>query len=421
MDRRPPRDELRGSGPLDGPRDDRFSGGDPLTVPFRPPMSEAPTAHHRVPEQASPPWSAVTADRASGPPTGTWPPAAQFPAPHLQATPFPAAPQQAGPQQFGAPRSGPPFPASTPPRPRPPLSGALPWPPPDVSGVAAPHPPTYDVNAAAAPTYSGTPAFLPGHPTAPDLTTHVTEQIPTGIQWPPGTPTTPGPTARGTARADTGSGAGTGPRGTTATVGDVCTVLGGAAVLAFSVLPFVSYTDERFVAVASRTDLPTSWTAWSPSTFLAPLSWVAVLASVLAAVLGVLRVLDRGHRSLFGLPVGHVRVLLAGASSLILSSLAVAPKTVLFGDDEPQLTAAGKLVDSTLSLAGGGYLMVFAAFVALAGAALTARGRGGPVVWPLPHGVRTMFAKRTPDQNGTPEHPRSHYPQPHPQRPQHPR
>ncbi|EXG79286.1 hypothetical protein CryarDRAFT_0318 [Cryptosporangium arvum DSM 44712] len=256
-------------------------------------------------------------------------------------------------------------------------SGGPSWPPPDVDDVPAPHPPTYDTSAAPPPIYGGAPAFLPNHPTAEPPEHHVTEPIPTYR-----------PTARGTARPSRHN-------GSPMTLGDVLTILGGVLVLAFSMLPFVSYTDERFVAVENRADLATSWTAWSPSTFLAPLSWVAIVAAVLVTVLGVLRVLERGHRTMVGVTVEQARVLLAGLGFLILFSFAVSSKTVLFGDDRPQLTAAGVIVDSTLSLDSGGYLMLLAAAVQLAGAVWIARGAGGPAVWPLPDSVRTMFAKRT--------------------------
>lgn len=256
------------------------------------------------------------------------------------------------------------------------------WPPPDVAPVPAPHPPTYNTNAAPPLPYGGAPAFLPGHPTAPARgphghpsgpppSEHPTQPIPPRDQW-----------AKSAQRK--------------VTLGDALTVLGGALVLVFSVFPFVSYTDERFVAVESRNDLPTSWTAWSPGTFLAPLSWIVILAAVLVAVLGVMQVLDRGHHVVFGLAIGQVRVLLAGSSFLILLSLAVSSKTVLFGDDRPQLTAAGVMVESTLSLDSGGYLMLLSALALLVGTVLTARSAAGPVVWPLPDTVRTMFAKRPP-------------------------
>ncbi|GAA0263620.1 hypothetical protein GCM10009539_57130 [Cryptosporangium japonicum] len=247
-------------------------------------------------------------------------------------------------------------------------SGGPAWPPPDVDDVPAPHPPTYDTSAAPPPIYGGAPAFLPNHPTAEPPEQHVTEPIPTHRP----------PTARGTARPGR-------HKGPTVTLGDVLTVLGGVLVLAFSLLPFVSYTDERFVAVANREELATSWTAWSPSTFLAPLSWVAILAAVLVATLGVLRVVERGQLALFGFTGAQIRGLLAGLSVLILFSLAVSSKTVLFGDGRPQATEAGVMVDSTLSLDSGGYLMLFAAVAQLAGALWTT---GGPTVWPLPDSVR---------------------------------
>ncbi|MFG1920475.1 hypothetical protein [Cryptosporangium sp. NPDC048952] len=225
------------------------------------------------------------------------------------------------------------------------------WPPPDVDDVPAPHPPTYDTSAAPPPIYGGAPAFLPNHPTAEPPPEHVTEAIPTRP-----------PTARGTARPGRRS-------GPTVTLGDVLTILGGALLLMFSALPFVSYTDERFVAVENRQDLATSWTAWAPNTFLAPLSWVAILAAVSVAVLGVLRVRGRGHHPLFE----QAQVQLSVLSVLILFSFAVSAKTVLFGDDSPQLTEAGVMVDSTLSLSIGGYLMLLAALTQLAGTVWIAR------------------------------------------------
>ncbi|WP_178379811.1 hypothetical protein [Cryptosporangium aurantiacum] len=314
-----------------------------------------------------------------------------MPTPPQSSPPQQAPPQPALPQQ-GPPRQAPPQPGLPQPGPSQPgphqaaplhLHGGPSWPAPDVQSVPAPQPPTYDTSATPPPTYSGSPAFLPAHPVAPTPVENVTEPIPHNRRW-------IGPTARGTARAGR-------PGPVTATVGDLLTVLGGALVLAFSVLPFVAYTDERFVAVKNRGDISTSWTAWSPGTFLAPLSWLAILAAVAVAALGVLRILDRGYLAVFGLSAGQIRVLLAGFSFLVLFSFGVSSKTVVFGDDRPQLTEAGVMVDSTLSLASGGYLMMLAALILLVGTVLTARGAGGAVVWPLPDGVRNVFSKRTPD------------------------
>ncbi|TQS43842.1 hypothetical protein [Cryptosporangium phraense] len=192
-------------------------------------------------------------------------------------------------------------------------------------------------------------------------------------------------TARGSARAGT----------PTATVGDLLTVVGGLLVLAFSKLPFVSYTDGRYTAIADRADLPTSWTAWTSATFLAPLSWVAILAAVVAAVLGVLRVFRRDRFGVLGLRPAQVRVLLSSLTLLILFCLGVSSKTVMFGDDRPATTSTGIKVTSTLSLDLGGYLMLLAAVVLLLGTVLTASGAGGAVLWPPPSGVRQVFM-RTP-------------------------
>ncbi|GAA3386838.1 hypothetical protein [Cryptosporangium minutisporangium] len=392
---------------FDGPRalDDPFGGGDPLTAPLVQPLADRPTSG---PAPAAPiqsggsppsaPWSAITGTtaepRSTGDPFGRPPlagPPFGGPQPPRSAPPL-SAPPRSGPPQPGPPQPGP-FQAG-PPHSAPPhanvseLRGAPSWPPSDVPHVPAPQPPTYDTSAAAAPTYSGSPAFLPSHPIAPTPVENVTEPIPGYNRW-------AGPTARGTARAGR-------PGPITATVGDVLMVLGGALVLVFSVLPFVSYTDGRFVAVENRDDIPTSWTAWSPGTFLAPLSWLAILAAVAVAALGVLRILDRGHLTLFGLVAPQIRVLLAGFSFLVLLSFGVSSKTVMFGDDRPQVTEAGVMVDSTLSLDVGGYLMMLATLVLLVGAVLTARSAGGPVVWPLPDSVRTAFSKRTPTTGPTP-------------------
>ncbi|MFI5955595.1 hypothetical protein [Cryptosporangium sp. NPDC051539] len=189
------------------------------------------------------------------------------------------------------------------------------------------------------------------------------------------------------------------------TIGDLLTVLGGVLVLAFSLLPFVSYTDGRYEAVKNRADVPTSWTAWASGTFLTPLSWIAIVAAVAVAVLGALRVLGRGRFTVLGLTAAQIRVLLSGLTLLILLGLGVSPKTVMFGDDRPQITAGGVKIASTLSLDLGGYLMLLAGVVLVVGTVLTAGG-GGTVLWPPSNGVRPDFL-RTPGRA-----PRGRLPQP---------
>lgn len=204
-------------------------------------------------------------------------------------------------------------------------------------------------------------------------------------------------TARGTARAPGPVGApdpiSVPGRAGKVSVGDGLTIAGGAFVPLFSALPFASYTDGRFVAVAGRAGLATSWTAWSPTTFLAPVSWLAIFSAVLVAGLGLLRILKRRQPIVLGFGMGQLRFVFGLMSFLILFCLSVSKKTVLFGDDRPQLTQAGIQVDSTLSLALGGYLMLLAALTMLVGAALTLRGQGGPLIWPLPAGLRARLAR----------------------------
>lgn len=175
-------------------------------------------------------------------------------------------------------------------------------------------------------------------------------------------------------------------------VGDVLTIAGGTFVLLFSVLPFVSYTDGRFVAVAGRAGFVTSWTAWSSTTFLAPVSWLAIISAALVTGLGLLRILKRRQPVVLGFGMGQLRFVFGLMSFLILLCLSVSEKTVVFGDARPQFTQAGIQVDSTLSLDFGGYLMLLAALTMLLGAVLTLRGKGGPLIWPLPAGLRTRLA-----------------------------
>jgi hypothetical protein len=242
--------------------------------------------------------------------------------------------------------------------------------PASASATAPPQPPGWGAQPAAgpgprAPEADGFPGWEAEDPNR-------TEPIPDGSGW-----SAPAPTARGTARA-------TGPgNGLRVTVGDLLTVAGGVFVLLFSFLPFVSYTDDRFSAVASRAKLPTSWSAWAHVTFLAPLSWVIILASVGVAALGVLRILNRWQPAVLGFEAAQLRLLLAAMSFLVLLCLALSAKTVMFGDGRPQVTIAQVKVDSTLSLSAGGYLMLLAALAMVAGTVLTLRTSGGPVVWPL--------------------------------------
>lgn len=327
--------------------------------------------------------------------------------------PAPEDPFQGG-DPLTAPLVMPPLPAlSGPLMPEPPVAAPPPpMPSPPAPAWQAPHPPPYDRSAAPPGGYAGSPAFLPQAPPAAEPTTgaaapafgpipaiappdrgsedqHITEPIPGGTGWAGPIPTGPAPTTRGTASPSGPIGAESTVR---ATVGDVLTIAGGTFVLLFSLLPFVSYTDGRFVAVAGRADLATSWTAWAPTTFLAPVSWLAILSAILVAALGVVHVLNRRQPSVFGFEASQLRFVFGLISFLTLFCLAVSEKTVLFGDGRPQITPAGVKVDSTLSLDIGGYLMLLAGLAMLVGTALTLRGTGGPRVWPLPDGIRARLA-----------------------------
>jgi hypothetical protein len=278
-------------------------------------------------------------------------------------------------------------PVSTPPVPPP---AAPVWPPPQPPQLPQPPQPPPAAPVTDATTGASPPGFGPV-PIAPSdwgsQDQHITEPIPGGTGW-----AGPAPTARGTARP-AGSVGTAGAAGTVrATVGDVLTIAGGVFVPLFSVMPFVSYTDGRFIAVAGRADLATSWTAWSPTTFLAPVSWLAILSAILVAALGVVHVLNQRPLSVFGFEASQLRFVFGLISFLILFCLAVSEKTVLFGDGRPQITPAGVKVDSTLSLDTGGYLMLLAGLAMLVGTGLTLRGPGGPRVWPLPDGIRAKLA-----------------------------
>jgi hypothetical protein len=165
-------------------------------------------------------------------------------------------------------------------------------------------------------------------------------------------------------------------------------------VLLGSVLPFVRYGDSRFATEAARQGLDTWWTAWSPQTFLAPLTWLVVLVTLGVTTLTVLRVLGRREPVALGFSAAQLRLVGALFSLVVLFSYALSHKTIAFGSERTARTGAGVEVGTEMSFASGGYLMLFGAILLTVGAILTHFTQGGPVVWPLPDDMARSLGER---------------------------
>jgi hypothetical protein len=172
-------------------------------------------------------------------------------------------------------------------------------------------------------------------------------------------------------------------------IGDMLIMGGGLFVFLWSFAPFVSYDDE-LVASLNRGDGPDidgSYSAWAAETFMAPLTWWVVLAALLLIVLAVLRY-RRGEVRLPGATLTGLQFGLGLFVFFVLLGYALSNKEMTFGLDEINEQARA-VVNTDLSFAWGGMLMLIGALVALVGAVLNhfnvgSRTARGPIGAPLP-------------------------------------
>lgn len=145
-------------------------------------------------------------------------------------------------------------------------------------------------------------------------------------------------------------------------------MVGGTLIFSFSFAPFVAY-DERLVEAMAegRAEFPESFSAWSTETFMAPITWWAIVAGALLAALGILRFATGRDVSLAGFRATPLQLALALYAFLLLLGYSVADKQQTFGYDP-----RGEFVDFPLDphFAWGGVLMLIGAAIGLIGAVL---------------------------------------------------
>ncbi len=162
-------------------------------------------------------------------------------------------------------------------------------------------------------------------------------------------------------------------------LGDALAGVGGLLVFLFSFGPFVGYDDGQLLRSLERQHLPTWFSAWGLETFLAPLTWWVIFASLgLVALVGLALVLPR-DRSLAGFRASQVKVGLALFGFFVLLGYALSVKTLVYGS-ELQDQSIAQLVDGNLSYGWGGYVMLLGASTAALGALLD-HFDVGPTLW----------------------------------------
>jgi hypothetical protein len=157
-------------------------------------------------------------------------------------------------------------------------------------------------------------------------------------------------------------------------------LLAGAASLVLffaSFTPFVSYDNAKLTADLEKLGLSTWFTAWSGQTFMAPLTWFAILSALAVVAISAVRYLRGGDRRLLTFTLPQLQLVLAVFSAITLIGYAASRKSVLFGADYAAVIGKAQATtafDTRLSLSFGGYVMLVAALVAVAGAALNVLG-----------------------------------------------
>jgi hypothetical protein len=166
---------------------------------------------------------------------------------------------------------------------------------------------------------------------------------------------------------------------TRVTIGDALAAVGGLSVFLFSFGPFVGYDDGQLLKSLEQQDLPTWFSAWGLETFLAPLTWWVIFASLgLVGLVGLGFVLPRG-RSLAGFRASQLKVGLALFGFLVLLGYALSAKTLVYGA-QLQARSIAQLIDGDLSYGWGGYVMLLGAATAAIGALLD-HFDVGPTLW----------------------------------------
>lgn len=194
-------------------------------------------------------------------------------------------------------------------------------------------------------------------------------------------------------------------------LGDVLTAAGGALVFFFSFAPFVTYASADLSSELDRSNLPTWFSAWSPETFMAPLTWFVALGGLVIAGLAATRLVVPRDREYYGFRIGHLQVGLGLFLFLTLFGYATAAKSAVFGHDFGVQFAGAQSANLAMHFGWGGYVMLFGGLVAAVGAVLSYL-QIGPIVYPQPPKPAAVYplAAGYPPGYGTPQYPGSQQP-----------
>jgi len=152
--------------------------------------------------------------------------------------------------------------------------------------------------------------------------------------------------------------------------GDLLVAAGGLLVFGFSFAPFVEY-GEQAALLFGLLDISLSFNAWSPQTFMVPLTTFVVLAGLLAITAAAVRFGLRRDPELLGFRLRQLEVGLALFAFLVLLGMVASEKHAVLG--ARRLASADRSFqaeDVAASTGWGAALMLIGATILVAGTLL---------------------------------------------------
>ncbi|QSB14318.1 hypothetical protein JQS43_22920 [Natronosporangium hydrolyticum] len=155
-------------------------------------------------------------------------------------------------------------------------------------------------------------------------------------------------------------------------LGDLLVLIGAVFVVAFSFAPFVSYSPRAQESLfAFAPEISPHFSAWSPQTFMVPLTTFVVVAALLAIAAAIVRVVLGRDPHLFGFRLRQIEVGLALFLVAVLLGFVTSEKYAVFGARRiSQLDPTFEPADSALDTGWGAVLMLIGSLLLLVGAVL---------------------------------------------------